>query len=511
MKALITTRFSDPKQIGNTSTEVQLEQCRNHCKNLGWEVIGTDIVEAESAKETNEKRVARLLEFCEKYKGQADFVVFYKIDRVARSSPVYYYIKSELTKKGMTIVSASERLEDSPSGRLTEAVMVAIAQFENEVKKERVNLAMKNLLSHGIWPWKAPGGYINKQTDNGKADVAILDKGCADYFTKIFQKHANGGSVTEISNWLTEKNIKNFKGQKINFSRTYVLKVLQNPFYIGILKPSVGEEYEGRHKPLIDIETFRTCQERINPLKATKLTINELCPLRDNLICSFCGKKMTASPVKGNTKQYYKYYCHNKACTNPGVKSVDKHVIENAFLEFLKGVRPNPERWESVKVKLTKKFEDEMETAEDTSKRARKEILVWEAKKQRVIDLASSEVLDEDDAREQLAKIKSKLLQLKLEVNQSHGEEIKLDMLLSFADNFFRTLHLFWFDADISTKTDLQRAVFPNGVIYSFPGFSNSQIGPLFQAITTLSGGNQNEGDPGGTRTRDIQDENLTS
>ena len=55
--------------------------------------------------------------------------------------------------------SVTEPLEDTPTGRLTESMLAAIAQFDNDVRAERTVSGMKSAVLAGRSVWQAPVGY----------------------------------------------------------------------------------------------------------------------------------------------------------------------------------------------------------------------------------------------------------------------------------------------------------------------------------------------------------------
>jgi DNA invertase Pin-like site-specific DNA recombinase len=69
-RAILYLRFSDNKQKGGTSIEVQEEQGISSCKAQGFDVV--DIIKDEAVSADSKKptqRVAHLLEFCRARKG----------------------------------------------------------------------------------------------------------------------------------------------------------------------------------------------------------------------------------------------------------------------------------------------------------------------------------------------------------------------------------------------------------------------------------------------------------
>jgi len=106
-----------------------------------------------------------------------------------------------------------------------------------------------------------------------------------------------------------------------------------------------------------------------------------------------------------------------------------------------------------------------------------------EEEKTNLIALGRQGALDADELKVEKDKIKKSISELKLQLNETHEEEFKLEMLLEYAESFFRTLHLFWQEALPSQKVKLQRILFPYGITYDYPGFSNTLLAPGFNVI----------------------------
>src|SRR3972149_7819972 len=162
-RAVIYLRYSDPKQTGGTSFEVQKQVCKNTCLAEEFEIIGLEKDEATSANKTsktNARRVAELLEYCKEKQGQFDVLMVFKTDRFARSQEQHHWLRSQLLKLDIVLRSATERIDESPSGKLVEGVLAAVNEYDNEVKKERVKLSMWARVEQGLWPWSPPIGFM---------------------------------------------------------------------------------------------------------------------------------------------------------------------------------------------------------------------------------------------------------------------------------------------------------------------------------------------------------------
>ncbi len=494
MKALIVTRYSDKKQHGGTSTEVQIQACNNYCKQKDLEIVDELHFKAESAKASNTARIKKLLDFCKQYKGKVDVLVVYKLDRFARDVGVHYFLKNELLKMDISLQSATEPIDTSPAGQLTENMLAAIAQFSNDQKSERVKAAMKQKCQLGIWPWKAPIGYLNVKDSHNKADVAQIDPDLSPYAKKIFNWYGyNKMGIVEISNKLKKLNLRDIKGKIIKFSPQTIDRILNNKFYIGILEVDTwNETFEGAHEPLVDSKTWNKCQKRLHPVitnksnevGASRTQLNSDFPLRDHLKCGFCYEPMTAAWCQGKNKKYPYYYCNNPDCPNPGKKSNDKFKFEKKFKKFLDKIRPSEELQSYIGKRLLEKYQERKDEFETHASKQRKLLDQLEEKKENLVE-AIAEGIDQKDIVGPLNKIKEEIALTKLSLNEAHTGEFEMDLLLSYAKKFFTRMSILWFEvADPNLKVRLQRVLFPEGLIYTNQdNFSNTKLRPYLRYL----------------------------
>jgi len=119
-RAVIYLRTSSDRQIDNTSIPSQETICRAYCEREQLIVVSVVKKEAVSAKESNIQRAIELLNFVKKNKTKFDVLVVYKLDRFARSQEQHHWLRGQLFKLGIILRSATERIDESPSGKLIE-------------------------------------------------------------------------------------------------------------------------------------------------------------------------------------------------------------------------------------------------------------------------------------------------------------------------------------------------------------------------------------------------------
>ncbi len=498
MKGLIATRYSDPKQTGGTSTVTQTEVCNGFCKNQSIEIVAYHKVEAESAKSSNIARITDLLDFCRKYQGKVSVLVVYKVDRFARDVGQHYYLKSELIKMGISVRSATEPINDSPQGELMETILAGFAQFDNSVKRERVKLAMWSRVEHGLWPWNPPTGYKTNRVEGIKLTPHIFDDTCCEVIKSIFTRFSTGVvTYSDLAKELRKRRIKNHKGKVIRFSKQMICWVLNNRYYAGLLTDQNKKLVKGLHEPLIDITLFEKCQEVQNGVSRhhtrQRIYNNPDFPLRRFAICGYCNKPLTACWARSGRYPYY--YCVNKECIQFS-KMIKRSDFENSFMEYLKTVKPKEKAVKRFEERFIKRYKlreaeikgDYVGQLNNTSE-IQKE-LDW------VVQSGRKGILPEHIVKEKVDELDKKLTLAKLQLNEIHTEELNIEALLAYGESFIRTLENSWYDAHPIIKVRLQRAIFPEGVIYKENAFSNSKISPAFEIIDLLGAENAKDVTP---------------
>lgn len=497
--AIYATRFSNEKQRGNTSTEVQEKYILECCKNLKLPIIGHRNWEAVSAKTGNEKRLFELISFCKEFKGKANTLVVYKIDRFARDVSEHYYLKRELIKLGFKIKSATEPIDDTPTGKFLETILAGVAQFDNEDRKRKVKLAMQQKLLEGIYPWKVPTGYLNQHDKTGRADVGIIDKLCFSEIKEVFKKFLTGNfTINSLSKEFENKIVYDNKGKKIRFYPQFIQKILNTKYYAGMLvAPEWCEEkeYKGKHEAMISLMEYNKCQEIMSKgkLKGIKhVCENDDFPIRDRLYCGICGSRMTGAWCGHKEKPSPLYYCHNSKCPTTQKKSIQKKDLEIEFQKFISTLKVKDEYIEKLKKKLIERYEARKTEFENGTS---KTIEIFEAlklKKQRIMSMMENETYSEEDGKIRLEKVNSEIDEVKLHLTGCIGEEFKIEYLIEHAKRILLTLKDFWDSADYSTKLKIQRKFFPENIIYSFPGFSNTKLSPILESLEVIATENKN-------------------
>lgn len=501
-RAILYLRFSDNKQAGGSTIEVQEKIARNACDAEGFsvvDVIKDEGVSADSKKSKQTLRVAHLLEFCKERQGTFDVLMVFKTDRFARSQEEHHWLRGEILKMGIILRSATEKIDESPSGKLVEGVLAAVNEYDNEVRRERTKLGLWRRVEQGLWPWRAPTGYMpdkNKLVEV-KLVAHVIDNTCSEAVKYVFKRFATGVvSRNMLKKELAARKLRNYKGKLLLFPGQTLYNILNNVYYTGYLLDNDGKLVKGKHEALIDMSLFQKCQEvmsgRSNNTAKTRNRYNPDFPLRKTAKCGYCHKPFTAAWSNSqHSGKYPHYWCYNPECVMYR-KTIRKADIEGNFCAYLATIKPTEDfikRFDKVFISRYKQREGEIK---GDYMRQMETINKLEKEKEWVIEQGKKGIFSDDTLKEELEKAERKLTLAKMELTEMHGEELDISALLSYAYSFIRTLENTWLDAQIEHKIRLQKLVFPDGVEYKDGKFSNPKLSPLFELIGTLGAKNVN-------------------
>ena len=208
---------------------------------------------------------------------QIERVLVYRLDRLSRSQKdTLYLIEDVFNPHGVDFVSLKESMDTAtPIGRLMVGILSAFAQLERENIRERTRMGMKERVKEGYW---MGGGRIPFGYDYDQEKGILVPNKDADTVRKIYDLYIQGYSANSIAQMLGLK-----------YERL-VIQILTRKSNCGFICYN-GEEYKGRHEPIIDIETYEQAMECMRNRSLTRSTDSDYL-LTGKVYCGRCGAKM---------------------------------------------------------------------------------------------------------------------------------------------------------------------------------------------------------------------------
>lgn len=202
-----------------------------------------------------------------------DAILLWKFSRFARNRDDAVMYKSILRKQlGIEVISISEPVAEGKMGIITEALIEAMDEYYSINLAEEVKRGMEEKHRRGELQSTPAFGY---RVEN---NVLVPVEPEATYVKEIFRRFAAGEGFFPISKWLNSIGVRTHRGNP--FENRTVEYILRNPVYIGKLRWNPNGRSrrdfsdpgivlaDGKHEPLIDMETWDTVQARIAEVKA---------------------------------------------------------------------------------------------------------------------------------------------------------------------------------------------------------------------------------------------------
>jgi site-specific DNA recombinase len=262
-------------------------------------------------------------------------VIIHKIDRSARNLKDWADIAS-LIDQGVEVHFAHESLDlQGRGGRLSADIQAVIAaDYIRNLRQEAIK-GIYGRLKQGVYPFQAPTGYLN----TGRGKYKIIDPVQGPLVRKGFELYATRKhTLHSLTEHMRRLGLKNLRGGKIAVN--VFSKILNNPFYAGIIKVK-GQTFNGGHEPLISPILFKRVQMILRGNTNQRVNKHEFI-FSKLLKCKGCGFSLIGEIQKGRT--YYR--CHTKNCITKGVREI---AVENILLNTFSKAQLYPQ--EVIKLK----------------------------------------------------------------------------------------------------------------------------------------------------------------
>lgn len=470
--AVVYTRVSTTEQATNGhSLGGQKKDCLEFAVRNNYKVLEVFEEQGESAKTIDRSELQRMMEYCAKNKKYGiKALILWKIDRLARNMEDYHFLNSFFNKLGIQILSATEINDNSPVGKLTRNILGAFAQFENDQKSERVKNGMQQALSEGKWIWKAPYGY---KLINGDL---FQDEEKAPVVKRIYELFATGlyrqSQIREI-----------LKKENIEITPTQIFYILRKSIYCGKIYSTLADNpVKGDFEPIVSEELFNKVQNLIfgsNPVVTSYIRNNPEFPLKQFILCPFCGCPLTASKSTGRKNKRYSYYhCYNKNCKSQVRIKQDK--LEMMFLEYLTYIKPDEQYAKDFKKCLKEAYNKAIADTKNRNIKLNNDLKSAKEKKDRVVDFYLEGKLTDDIYNSKLAKIEDEIQHIKLCLSESELPKDDFDKCVNTVFKALENIEKVWESSDLDTKQRLQQLIFPKGLVYENNGFRTGQNSIFF-------------------------------
>ena len=291
---------------------------------VSGDFIFTESVSGRHAQKRPEFQ--RMIALAKQPSHPIDVILVWKYSRFARNQEESIVYKSMLKKDNVDVISVSEPLIDGPFGSLIDRIIEWMDEYYSIRLSGEVLRGMKEkALQHGYQTTPCLGyeavGH-GKPFQINEAEYAMVS-----YIMDLYDNQ--NIDETAIARRCNDLGYRTKRGNR--FERRSIDRILQNPFYCGIVSWN-GVEFDGAHEVRLSKDRFQKRQKLIasrkRPIKARNVSACKHW-LSGLLKCSVCGATLSYT---GNNKcpyfQCWKYAKgFHKTSVALSVKKAEEAVI----------------------------------------------------------------------------------------------------------------------------------------------------------------------------------------
>ncbi|MXW25259.1 MAG: hypothetical protein F4Z77_03005, partial [Dehalococcoidia bacterium] len=439
-------RVSSDRQDVDLSVAAQLRALRDYAEKNGYVVTREYVDEAESGRVADRPQFRLMLDAATADDAPFAEILVWKFSRFTRKREHAVAFKSMLRRRGVRVVSITEHADDSPTGKLMEAIIESVDEFYSANLAEEVTRGMREAASRGFWVSTfAPYGYRKVKVQDGAKErpKLELDPPADAVVRRIFTMALKGHSVLDIVRTLNDEGIPTRNGGR--WLKNTVHGMLGNEAYMGTLvwgKRSKGKNppvrVEGAVPAIVSGDEFERVQELLRS-RAPKVEhprrVSSPYLLSGLVRCESCGRNLTAAEAKSGKYAYY--VCQSllkrgkEACVTPRlnarrfeetiISQLRDHILTESNIRDL--VRLLDEEMDGV----AREQREKLETIEAELEEVRRRLgRVWQVVENTDLELA--------DASERIREHRERQRQLEVAADEARAMLAERRVLLDSAE-----------------------------------------------------------------------------
>jgi DNA invertase Pin-like site-specific DNA recombinase len=321
------------------SIESQTRELEQLAKKLNFPVIEI-LVESKSAKEPGRPVFNAMMQRL--YRGEAQGIVCWKLDRLARNPVDGGSIIWAIKQHGIKVMTPAQSYAREDDNIILMYIEFGMAQKYVDDLSKNVKRGLKTKIENGWYPGLAPVGYLNNTVKVTGENNLIKDPERFPLVRRMWDLMLTGlytpAQILRIANdeWgFLTKQTRKLGGKAL--PRCVIYRMFTQPFYYGWFEyPKMsGQWYQGRHEPMITEAEYDRVQVllglRGSPRPRMKLDFAFTGLIR----CGDCGRMVTAEEkhqiICGNCR--FKF-AHRKRDSCPHCGTSMEEMSNPHFLHY---------------------------------------------------------------------------------------------------------------------------------------------------------------------------------
>ncbi len=405
-RAVVYLRVSTQSQVNTDydpegiSLPAQRQSCERKAAQMGNVIIVDEYVEPGKSGTSMDKRPAyrAMLERI-RTERDIDYVIIYKLSRLNRNRLDDALTITELRKYKVSLVSATESIDESPVGQLMHGILASFNEFRSAEDGADIRYKMGEKAKRGGTLGRAPLGYSNirERYEGREVRTVALDPERAPFVKLAFELYATGRFTLEaLVDELTDRGLQTRPGRYPAgpVSDAKLSTMLRDRYYLGYVTYD-GEEFPGRHEALVEPELFA----RVQTILDSKRTARERDRvhqhyLKGSLWCGTCHRRgqehrMILNRAVGKGGVYFYFFCRGRQvglCDSPYVAI---ETVEDAVAAHVATMQFTPEFIASVRGSVSETVADQHHASNLHRNQIKIELSRLDVQEENLLDLAA--------------------------------------------------------------------------------------------------------------------------
>ncbi len=423
-RAVIYLRVSSAAQVNTDydpegiSIPAQRVACERKARELGLTIVDEYIEPGRSGTEMSRRIAFQQMLTRVRQDKDVGNVIVYKLSRMARNRYDDAIVMADLRKRGISLISATESIDDSPVGQLMHGILATFNEYQSRESGADIAYKMGQKAKNGGTLGQAPIGYLNAfdRFEGREIRTVIPDPDRADLIRLAFELYASGEyTLADLSDELYDRGLRTRQTPRREARQVPIntlSSMLHDSYYVGRITYK-GQEYPGRHDALIDEELFT----RVQQVMATRTAAGERRRihnhyLKGSVYCGACNQ--TGATKRLNIQvttsrrgyQYMYFFCANArdkaACTS---RHINVALVERAVEDHYATIRLDPQFVTDVRAHITETLTGEKAAVRLLHRQLTNQLHRLDHQEANLIDLAADATIPQAKVRQKLRQI----------------------------------------------------------------------------------------------------------
>ena len=435
-RAVLYLRVSSQSQVNTDydpeglSIPAQRTSCERKAEQMGLDIIREYVEPGRSATRMDQRPVFQSMLDDIKNERDVDYVLVYKLSRMNRNRVDDALVLVNLRKYKVTLVSATESIDETPVGQLMHGILASYNEFRSAEDGADIRYKMGEKARKGGTLGRAKLGYLNvrERFEGRELRTVSIDTERAPFVKLGFELYATGEyTIERLQAVLTDRGLVSRPGRYPAgpVSTSKLQAMLRDPYYVGVVTYD-GELYQGRHEALISEELF----ERVQAVFETRATAGERLRqhphyLKGSVWCGKChndgheSRLLVQRAVGQHGGEYFYFFCSRKQERACFTRYAQIDEVEDAVMRHYRTILFTEEFAAAVRKNLHETLDDQQGAAKLLRQQITDHLAKLDRQEDNLLDLASDTTGPKDKVRSRLRQIAAERAKLEEQLERT--------------------------------------------------------------------------------------------